>query len=102
MPKHFIKVKEDFTCKHCKERVKGTGYTDHCQKCLWGKHVDEEVPGDRKSGCLGQMRPVSVEVKGGEYRIYYECIKCGKKKINKASKNDSFEEILILTTKPRR
>jgi len=99
MTKHFKKVKEDFICENCGEKVKGTGYTNHCPKCLYSKHVDEEVPGDRGSKCLGLMKPIAAEAKSGEYKIFYVCQKCGKRMTNRASKNDSFDEILFLTTK---
>ncbi|MEK7061411.1 MAG: RNHCP domain-containing protein, partial [Patescibacteria group bacterium] len=43
----FVKKIEDFVCKVCGTKVKGTGYTNHCPNCLYSLHVDEEVPGDR-------------------------------------------------------
>ena len=52
--KKFIKVKEDFVCEHCGAEVKGDGYTNHCPKCLWSKHVDVH-PGDRAAECGGMM-----------------------------------------------
>ncbi|HCR42265.1 TPA: hypothetical protein DIV45_02815, partial [Patescibacteria group bacterium] len=38
--KNFIRTKEDFTCENCGHRVKGSGYTNHCPKCLYSQHVD--------------------------------------------------------------
>ena len=60
MPK-FIKNIEDFTCEHCGAPVKGTGYTNHCPKCLWSKHEDVN-PGDRASDCHGLMKPIDIGV----------------------------------------
>ncbi|MEA1909889.1 MAG: RNHCP domain-containing protein, partial [Patescibacteria group bacterium] len=60
--KNFIKTTEDFTCEHCGYNVKGTGYTNHCPKCLYSKHVDD-VPGDRKNKCNGLMAPIGVELR---------------------------------------
>lgn len=93
---NFVKKQEDFICKVCGTKVKGTGYTNHCPDCLWSEHVDEEVPGDRASDCKGLMEPVGVEIKNGEYIIIHRCQKCGKKPRNKTAKEDKFEEILKL------
>jgi len=96
MGQKFKKTIEDFICQHCGNLVKGTGYTDHCPKCLWSKHVDI-YPGDRKSKCNGMMKPIGVEVKANKYIIYYQCIKCGYKHRVKSSPDDDFNEILKLT-----
>ena len=87
--KKFQRTKEDFTCEKCGFEVVGDGYTNHCPKCLWSKHVDIN-PGDRAATCQGLMEPVEVELKGGEYVILHRCIECGFEKKNKASKEDMF------------
>jgi DNA-directed RNA polymerase subunit RPC12/RpoP len=97
--KHFIRKKEDFVCINCSEKVSGTGYTNHCPKCLFGMHVDKDVPGDRKSACRGVMKPIEVDMKGQEYVIIHKCNKCGKITRNKASKDDDFEEIIRLSAR---
>jgi len=96
--KHFIKKVEDFTCDHCGRQVVGTGYTNHCPKCLYSKHVDLEVPGDRASTCRGLMKPVGVLVKADTKTITHQCLKCGKVMKNKTAEEDSFEEILKLVS----
>ena len=95
MPKLFQKNVEDFTCEKCGEKVIGNGYTNHCPKCLWSKHVDIN-PGDRAANCGGMMRPIKVDVERGEYMLTYACEKCGFVRRKKAEKNDNFEEILKL------
>ena len=90
----FIKVVEDFTCGHCGEKVKGAGYTNHCPQCLWSRHVDLEVPGDRGNPCQGMMEPIAIEMAHGKYVIIHRCQQCGQKIRNKADKEDNFEEIL--------
>ncbi len=73
----FIRTKEDFICEHCGFAVKGNGYTNHCPKCLWSKHVDIH-PGDREEVCRGMMKPVSIETKGGiSSRVVHKCEACG-------------------------
>jgi DNA-directed RNA polymerase subunit RPC12/RpoP len=93
----FIKKTEDFICLHCGAEVKGTGYTNHCPHCLWSRHVDEAVPGDRASTCLGMMAPVGIEIKGQEYVIIHRCQKCGKAVKNKSAENDNFEALISLS-----
>jgi len=94
--KKFQRTEEDFTCEQCGFFVQGNGYTNHCPRCLWSKHVDVN-PGDRAAVCGGAMEPVSVELKDGEYIILHRCVKCGFEKRNKASKSDDFNIILKLS-----
>lgn len=94
--KNFIRRKENFVCEVCGTKVKGTGYANHCPNCLYSKHVDEAVPGDRLSSCSGLMEPVGLELKKGQYYLLHRCQKCGKKTRNKTSKEDNFEKLLGL------
>jgi len=96
MTKKFIKKTENFTCRHCGLRVSGTGYTNHCPKCLYSKHVDVN-PGDRAQACGGMMRPVDFEIKKDQYILVHECEKCGTRKKNRLSKNDSTETLITLS-----
>jgi hypothetical protein len=93
MTKLFQKKVEDFTCEHCGEAVKGDGYTNHCSKCLWSKHVDIN-PGDRASVCGGMMRPIKVETEKGKYVLTYHCEKCNFERRKKVEKEDNFDEVL--------
>jgi len=94
--KKFQRKKEDFTCGHCGQAVSGTGYTDHCPKCLWSRHVDVN-PGDRLAQCRGEMEPIGVELKGGEKIIHFKCRLCGYKHRVKAAAEDDSEAIIELT-----
>ena len=91
--KKFIRKKEDFVCEHCRAQVSGNGYTNHCPKCLWSKHVDIH-PGDRASDCGGMMRPVDVELKGSIYIITHRCEQCGYEKRNEVAEEDDFDQIM--------
>ena len=91
--KRFQKHVEDFICENCGEKIKGKGYTNHCPKCLWSKHVDVN-PGDRKSECGGLMKPIGAEAKSDKYIIYYLCTKCGFKHRVKSATDDNFDEII--------
>ena len=96
--KNFIKNQEDFACQVCETKVVGTGYTNHCPKCLYSLHVDQDVPGDRASKCKGLMKPVGVDMKRGKYIIWHKCGKCGKQMKNKVSEEDNFEAVLKLSS----
>lgn len=88
----FIKNEEDFTCEHCGFAVRGTGYTNHCPRCLWSKHVDN-FPGDRANPCGGLMRPVAYEKRGEEFILVHKCERCGVQKKNKMSPGDDLARL---------
>lgn len=83
----FKKTVEDFVCIHCGHTVGGSGYTNHCPRCLWSKHVDVE-PGDRAATCGGIMEPVDIEGSTPEYRIVHCCEKCGAIRRVGVARND--------------
>lgn len=99
MAKHFIRKKENFICDNCKAKVIGNGYTNHCPNCLYSKHVDKDIPGDRLSPCNGLMEPIKIETIHGDYLIVHKCKKCGKIMRNKVSSEDSFEKIVDISKK---
>ncbi len=103
MPKHFIKPKkEKVICQKCGQEFMGGAYVDHCPFCLWSLHVDDEIPGDRKSQCFGLMKPIGIEVRKREkIMIIYSCQKCGKRNVNKIADNDDFEKVIQLSAKSR-
>lgn len=88
---------EDFTCGHCGAKVEGNGYTNHCPKCLWSKHVDEN-PGDRAARCGGMMEPTGVEVRaGGEERVAHRCLTCGYRFATRVLESDDREALVRLS-----
>ncbi len=95
MSKRFQRYIEDFICTYCGTSVTGNGYTNHCPKCLWSRHVDVN-PGDRAASCHGMMEPVGLIIKQDNYMVIHCCTTCGIEKKNKTSKNDSFEALLRL------
>ncbi len=97
--KKFAKKEEDFICDACGTKVFGTGYTDHCPNCLFGKHVDIN-PGDRKADCGGLMEPKGLIKKKGKWQIYYVCQKCGHSRFNQVEENDNQAKIAELSKKP--
>ena len=94
----FQKRVEDFVCENCREEVKGNGYTNHCPRCLWSKHVDVN-PGDRASKCLGLMKPIRVEGSTPNYYLIHECVRCGQNARIMGDKMDNEEALLAIVTK---
>jgi hypothetical protein len=95
LTKKFQRKIENFVCAHCGQQVQGDGYTNHCPRCLWSKHVDIQ-PGDRLAECGGMMEPVAVSGTSNDYRIQHRCQVCGLEKWNQAQDQDDFERILAV------
>jgi len=95
--KKFTKTVENFECAHCGTMVFGNGYTNHCPRCLWSKHVDNN-PGDRASDCGGMMIPISVETAGNGFIITHKCEKCGKTIRQRSSENDDIDTIIEISS----
>lgn len=93
MSSKFKRKIEDFVCQNCGFEVKGNGFTNHCPKCLYSKHVDI-FPGDRSEDCGGLMAPINAEEGGGEWSIIHKCQRCSKLQKNKISKEDDFDKVV--------
>ena len=97
--KKFQRRIEDFTCDHCGAAVTGDGYTNHCPKCLYSKHVDNN-PGDRANSCHGLMAPIRIQKNSkGDLTILHRCEKCGFEKPNKMTEADDFNKTLDIMRK---
>lgn len=94
--KRFTKTVEDFTCAHCGATVSGNGYTNHCPKCLYSRHVDN-TPGDRASTCGGMMAPIAAEKSGEGFIITHRCEKCGKTIRQHATDTDDIDAIISIS-----
>jgi hypothetical protein len=91
----FTRVQEDFTCLHCQAEVHGTGYTNHCPRCLWSRHVDV-YPGDRAATCHALMEPVAALSEGDETIVVQRCTGCGHLWRNKVSPADDRDAVFAL------
>ena len=98
--KSFQRCVENFSCENCGHQQRGTGYTNHCSKCLYSKHVDVQ-PGDRAADCGGLMAPVAVEPVKSSYRIFQRCVACGHERWNKSQEEDDFDTMLAIMAKSR-
>ncbi|MEL7473261.1 MAG: RNHCP domain-containing protein [Planctomycetota bacterium] len=93
-----------FTCTRCKHHVPaigwGTKHRNHCPRCLWSRHVDDE-PGDRAAGCRAPMEPIAIEVRrDGEWAILHRCADCGAIKPNRIAGDDHERALLALALRP--
>lgn len=93
----FIKNKENFVCEKCGAEIIGDGFTNHCPKCLWSKHVDIN-PGDRKADCRGMMKPIKFEKEKDEYVFTHRCLICNYEKRNKISAADDFDKAISIVS----
>jgi hypothetical protein len=93
-----------FRCSHCRQFVVindriGTANRNHCNWCLWSKHVDE-AKGDRRSNCNGGMEPAGLTLKHegydrtGEVMLIHLCSACPKISINRIARDDPESKIL--------
>jgi hypothetical protein len=98
--KNFIVINESFTCANCGEENPKLEKScrNHCRKCLYSLHVDDKIPGDRKSNCKSLMKPIFADKNGKKgWTITHKCTKCHKEIPNKMADDDNFELIIELT-----
>ncbi len=95
---------ESFLCVHCGNTVVpseyGTEHRNHCPHCLWSVHVDIR-PGDRRSGCRGEMEPIGVWIKGRrEWSLIHRCKRCGLMRTNRIAGDDDEVRLFSLAARP--
>jgi hypothetical protein len=94
-------IEKPFRCRHCKAMVgqvpSGGSHRNHCPYCLYSRHLDGRVPGDRASDCGGSMAPVGAFVRrNGEHAIVHRCLACGFERHNRIAADDYFELVMRL------
>ena len=94
-----------FRCGHCGVDVSldapGTSHRNHCPSCLWSRHLDRNVPGDRKAECPGGMEPIAVTVRGERrWMLIHRCTHCGRLRMNRAAADDNMLLLLQLAALP--
>lgn len=97
--KQFTKNNQSFVCEHCGTEVPPhpNSSRDHCNMCLWGKHVDIN-PGDRLHRCKGLLKPVSLYIANRKEQIEYVCQSCGASVRCKVAPDDEREVVITLAT----
>jgi hypothetical protein len=79
----------------------GTSRRNHCPACLWSRHLDRNVPGDRDSGCSGGMEPIAVTVRGkGRWVLIHRCTNCGRLRLNRVAGDDNLLRLMQLAALP--
>ena len=102
--RHISTIMPDsFVCAHCHQRVDsdapGTAHRNHCPRCLWSAHVDNE-PGDRAASCGGLMEPIALWVRRGEWVLIHRCKECGALRANRTAGDDNELALLSLAVRP--
>lgn len=93
-----------FTCVACRRAVPPRAPSDlgpggcrnHCPSCLASLHVDEQLPGDRASGCGGVMPAVAQRVKHGDRQLLQRCEVCGAAHWNVVAPDDDLAAVAAL------
>lgn len=101
---HKSRADSSFTCTRCRHHVPASSYgvkhRNHCPRCLWSRHLDDE-PGDRRVSCAQPMEPIAIEVRrDGEWAIVHRCTGCGIIKTNRIAGDDHELALLALALKP--
>ncbi|HYZ91358.1 MAG TPA: RNHCP domain-containing protein [Actinomycetota bacterium] len=96
---------ESFRCRQCGLDVGmqaiGTAHRNHCPNCLWSRHLDDDVPGDRDARCGSSMEPIAISVRGdGEWVIVHRCRGCDELHLNRIAGDDNPLLLLRLAVKP--
>jgi DNA-directed RNA polymerase subunit RPC12/RpoP len=94
-----------FQCGHCGADVSldapGTSHRNHCPACLWSRHLDKNVPGDRKAGCPGGMEPIAVTIRGERrWMLIHRCLRCGRLRMNRTAADDNVLLLMQLAALP--
>ncbi len=93
----IVPEKEKYVCGHCGETVDGGRYNNHRPSCLWSKHLDRDVPGDRASECQALMESVGVLQKKGKWRIVHQCTACETHTVTNCAPEDDIDLIIGLS-----
>ncbi len=96
----IVPDEKKYPCGRCGETVAGGRYHNHCPSCLWSKHLDDKLPGDRASKCRALMEPVGVTQKKGKWRIIHRCIGCDKHTVVDSMPEDNIDLIIKLSQLP--
>jgi len=94
-----------FRCGNCRldvsTRAPGTAHRNHCPNCLWSRHLDDDVPGDRDAECGSLMEPIAVSVRGdGEWVLVHRCRGCDELRLNRTAGDDNPLMLFRLAVQP--
>lgn len=102
MRKNFIPRNDGFVCEACGRNVPpapGT-FRNHCPACLTSKHVDDTLPGDRRSTCFGSMPTIAYEgTDSNRLDLIQQCNICGQVRRNRTAPDDN-KQLLFTDLSP--
>ncbi len=94
---------DTFNCIHCGHRTTaapyGTRHRNHCPRCLWSRHVDDQ-PGDRRATCHGPMEPIAIGTRQEEWILIHRCRSCGVLHANRSAGDDDALQLLSIAARP--
>lgn len=95
-------IDNEFICENCGKKISKLNYTarDHCNYCLYSKHVDIN-PGDRANDCCGLLVPIDIEKFKDTYKIIYKCQKCNQEHKNIIANDDDMNEIIRISSQKK-
>lgn len=97
-----------FMCAHChgfvctESGLSCVQNRNHCPYCLWSRHLDLYVAGDRLSACKSLMQPIGLTIKHtrkkygpgrGELMLIHSCKECNNLSINRIAADDDLQNI---------
>ncbi len=96
------KINQEFKCEICGHLNPPAAQTcrNHCRQCLYSKHLDAHIPGDRAANCGGPMEPIKIDQNPKKgFMILHHCLLCDAEQNNKAAEDDNFDQIILLSQK---
>ena len=92
-PRKVAEGQESFKCGHCRAfigpTVSGGRHRNHCPLCLYSRHVDLGMPGDRRCECRSLMEPIGLATRrNGEEVIVHRCLGCGAVRVCRVAADD--------------
>lgn len=100
-----------FHCKNCRVYVSSASFLsgvrnrDHCPYCLWSRHLDLYVAGDRLAACKSLMEPIGLTHKvthkkygsgQGELMLIHLCTNCERLSINRIAADDDLDTLFVI------
>jgi hypothetical protein len=104
-PRKVAEGRESFKCGHCKAfvgpTISGGRHRNHCPLCLYSRHVDRGMPGDRLCDCRSLMEPVGLATRrNGEQVIVHRCLGCDAERVCRVAADDHPLTIMRLRLVP--
>jgi hypothetical protein len=79
----------------------GTRHRNHCPNCLWSRHLDDDVPGDRDADCAGSMEPIGVSARDdGEWALVHRCTACSTVHVTRIAGDDNPLMLMRIAVRP--